>query len=74
LAGPFGLIMIEAMACGTPVIALRRGSVPEVVEHGVSGLSSTTLSKPSPQYVISRTSIALPFAQHSSAALPPSAW
>jgi glycosyltransferase involved in cell wall biosynthesis len=34
---PFGLAMIEAMACGTPVIALRRGSVPEVVEHGVSG-------------------------------------
>jgi glycosyltransferase involved in cell wall biosynthesis len=29
--------MIEAMACGTPVIAFRRGSVPEVVEHGVTG-------------------------------------
>jgi len=35
---PFGLVMIEAMACGTPVIAWRCGSVPEVVEHGVSGL------------------------------------
>lgn len=34
---PFGLVMIEAMACGTPVIAMRRGSVPEVIEHGVSG-------------------------------------
>ncbi|CAB4243435.1 Glycosyl transferase [Methylacidimicrobium sp. AP8] len=34
---PFGLVMIEAMACGTPVIAFRRGSVPEVVEDGVSG-------------------------------------
>lgn len=34
---PFGLVMIEAMACGTPVIALRRGSVPEVVRDGVSG-------------------------------------
>jgi glycosyltransferase involved in cell wall biosynthesis len=34
---PFGLVMVEAMACGTPVIALRRGSVPEVVEHGVTG-------------------------------------
>ncbi len=34
---PFGLVMIEAMACGTPVIAYRSGSVPEVVEHGVSG-------------------------------------
>ena len=35
---PFGLVMIEAMACGTPVIALRRGSVSEIVEEGISGL------------------------------------
>jgi glycosyltransferase involved in cell wall biosynthesis len=35
---PFGLVMIEAMACGTPVIAYRRGSVPEVMEDGVTGL------------------------------------
>jgi glycosyltransferase involved in cell wall biosynthesis len=34
---PFGLVMIEAMACGTPVIAFRCGSVPEVIENGVSG-------------------------------------
>ena len=34
---PFGLVMIEAMACGTPVIAFRRGSVPEVMEDGVTG-------------------------------------
>jgi glycosyltransferase involved in cell wall biosynthesis len=34
---PFGLVMIEAMACGTPVIAFRHGSVPEVVQDGVSG-------------------------------------
>jgi len=34
---PFGLVMIEAMACGTPVIAYRRGSVPEVIEDGVNG-------------------------------------
>jgi glycosyltransferase involved in cell wall biosynthesis len=34
---PFGLVMIEAMACGTPVLAFRRGSVPEVVEDGVTG-------------------------------------
>ena len=34
---PFGLVMIEAMACGTPVIAFRRGSVPEIVEDGTSG-------------------------------------
>jgi glycosyltransferase involved in cell wall biosynthesis len=35
---PFGLVMIESMACGTPVIATRRGAVPEVVEHGRSGI------------------------------------
>jgi glycosyltransferase involved in cell wall biosynthesis len=34
---PFGLVMIEAMACGTPVIAFRRGSVPEVMIDGVTG-------------------------------------
>ncbi|MGC2765812.1 MAG: glycosyltransferase, partial [Candidatus Acidiferrum sp.] len=35
---PFGLTMIEAMACGTPTIAFNCGSVPEVITHGVSGL------------------------------------
>jgi glycosyltransferase involved in cell wall biosynthesis len=34
---PFGLVMIEAMACGTPVVAFRHGSVPEILDHGVSG-------------------------------------
>ena len=34
---PFGLVMIEALACGTPVLALGHGSVPEVVEQGVTG-------------------------------------
>jgi len=34
---PFGLVMIEAMACGTPVIAWNCGSVPEVIDDGVSG-------------------------------------
>jgi len=34
---PFGLVMIESMACGTPVIAFNRGSVPEIVEDGVTG-------------------------------------
>jgi glycosyltransferase involved in cell wall biosynthesis len=36
-AEPFGLSMVEAMACGTPVIGRRRGSVPEVVDEGVTG-------------------------------------
>ena len=34
---PFGLVMLEAMACGTPVLALPGGSVPEVIENGVNG-------------------------------------
>jgi glycosyltransferase involved in cell wall biosynthesis len=35
---PFGLVMIESMACGTPVVATRWGAVPEVIEHGHSGI------------------------------------
>jgi glycosyltransferase involved in cell wall biosynthesis len=35
---PFGLVMVESMACGTPVIATRWGAVPEVIEHGRSGI------------------------------------
>jgi glycosyltransferase involved in cell wall biosynthesis len=36
-AEPFGLVMTEAMACGTPVVAWRNGSVPEVVADGQTG-------------------------------------
>jgi glycosyltransferase involved in cell wall biosynthesis len=39
---PFGIVMIEAMACGTPVLAFRRGSVPEIVDNGVTGLTVDT--------------------------------
>ncbi len=42
---PFGLVMIEAMACGTPVIAYRRGSVPEVIEENVSGFLVNTIEE-----------------------------
>lgn len=42
---PFGLVMIEAMACGTPVIAWRCGSVPEIIEEGVSGFMVESLQE-----------------------------
>lgn len=40
---PFGIVMAEALACGTPVLALARGAAPEVVEHGVSGFVEQTV-------------------------------
>jgi glycosyltransferase involved in cell wall biosynthesis len=42
---PFGIVQIEALACGTPVLALNRGSVPEVLTHGVSGLIGNTVEE-----------------------------
>jgi glycosyltransferase involved in cell wall biosynthesis len=42
---PFGLVMIEAMACGTPTIAFRCGSVPEVLEDGVTGFIVETIEE-----------------------------
>lgn len=42
---PFGLAMIEAMACGTPVIAFRSGSVPEVMDHGRTGFIVDTVAE-----------------------------
>jgi glycosyltransferase involved in cell wall biosynthesis len=42
---PFGLVMVEAMACGTPVIAFRRGSVPEMVAQGTSGFIVDTVEE-----------------------------
>jgi glycosyltransferase involved in cell wall biosynthesis len=42
---PFGLSMIEAMACGTPVLAFRHGSVPEIIDQGVTGLIVDTMDE-----------------------------
>jgi len=42
---PFGLSVVEAMACGTPVIAFKRGSMPELIEHRVTGFLVDTLDE-----------------------------
>jgi glycosyltransferase involved in cell wall biosynthesis len=42
---PFGMVMIEAMACGTPVIAYPNGSVPEVIQHGENGYQVTSIEE-----------------------------
>ena len=42
---PFGLVMIEAMACGTPVVAFRCGSTPEIVEYGKTGFLVDTVEE-----------------------------
>jgi glycosyltransferase involved in cell wall biosynthesis len=42
---PFGLVMVEAMACGTPVLAMPGGSVPEVIQNGVSGFVCRTVNQ-----------------------------
>ena len=42
---PFGLVMIEAMACGTPVLAFRHGSVPEIIDQGVTGAIVNTMDE-----------------------------
>jgi glycosyltransferase involved in cell wall biosynthesis len=42
---PFGIVMVEAMACGTPVLGLRRGAVPEVVDDGVTGFVANTVDE-----------------------------
>ncbi len=42
---PFGLVMIEAMACGTPVLAFRQGSVAEIIDQGVTGAVVDTMDE-----------------------------
>jgi len=42
---PFGIVLIEALACGTPVLAYRRGSIPEIIEDGVTGFICENLSE-----------------------------
>jgi glycosyltransferase involved in cell wall biosynthesis len=71
---PFGLVMIEAMACGTPVIAFGRGSVPEVIDDGVAASLWITKPKQSAPLSAFRNLIGAEFARLSSSASRPSAW
>jgi glycosyltransferase involved in cell wall biosynthesis len=55
---PFGLVMIEAMACGTPVVAFARGSVPEVIKDGVTGFIVNSSEKDKRgDFIIKKTGI-----------------
>ncbi len=42
---PFGLVMVEALACGTPVIAFRNGSVTEIIDDGITGFIVDTIEE-----------------------------
>jgi len=42
---PFGIVLIEALACGTPVLAYRRGSIPKIIEDGATGLICDNLQE-----------------------------
>jgi glycosyltransferase involved in cell wall biosynthesis len=68
---PFGLAMIEAMACGTPVIALRNGSVPEVIDEGITGFivddETAAASAAGQVYLLDRTLVRTVFEQRFSA-------
>ena len=71
---PFGLFMIEAMACGTPVLAFRCGSVPEIVDPGVTGLIVDTMEEAVRRCRRSWRSIATQCAGVSRNGFPPPAW
>jgi glycosyltransferase involved in cell wall biosynthesis len=64
---PFGLLMIGAMACGTPVISFNHGSVPEVIDHGITGFivndEAQALAALTQLHTLSRTRIHAQFEQ-----------
>lgn len=42
---PFGMVVIEALACGTPVVAMNRGAMPEIIKHGVNGFLANSVAE-----------------------------
>ncbi|WP_349517516.1 MULTISPECIES: glycosyltransferase [Bradyrhizobium] len=71
---PFGLVMIEAMACGTPVIAFRSGSLPEVVDDGITVSLFPTNRKPSKLWDASVNSIVLAYELSLKSGFPLDGW
>ena len=73
-AEPFGLVMIESLACGTPVIAWRRGSVPEIIDDGETGFIVGPLRRRSRRSDESTRSIGTPAVGPSRRASTRPAW
>jgi len=71
---PFGLVMIEAMACGTPVIATRRGSVPEVLSNAVSGFVVESEERRSQPFTASQRSTVEAYERNSNGASTLDEW
>ena len=71
---PFGLVMIEAMACGTPVLAFRHGSVSEIIDQGVTGAIVDTMDEAVMMLPRVIGSIAAPCGAGSSNDFRPRAW
>ncbi len=71
---PFGLSVVEAMACGTPVIAINRGSMPELIEDGVTGFLVDSVDERSPPSRACPRSTAPPAAARWRSASRSNAW
>ena len=71
---PFGLVMIEAMACGTPVIAFNRGSTSEVVDEGITGFIVEDEAAPSGRWTVWGNCRGRRSANNSRNASPRAAW
>ena len=71
---PFGLVMIEAMACGTPVVAFRSGSTPEVIDDGVTGFVVDSIDQALEAVLQAKALDRAGIRATSNAVSPPSAW